>query len=229
MTLPRKPAAQPRFLEIRPELQRLELFCKGTVLARRMKCGQPRCPCHTDPNKRHGPYWEWTYKAAAKTVQREAQSGGRPALQSRLTAIPQVEIAAQPAGKTIAHGPGEFRQTGPSHGKRQASQSVARAPWLVNRRQRGPVMLRRSQKVCGIAHSCVPRPHSWGRLVLGTENVPHDCGDGSAERRAPLQKLKRVCSSMRRLLAEVPPPKPPIPPPAPPPPKPLFSEVGWPN
>ena len=48
--------------------KRLELFCKGTVLARRMKCGQPGCPCHTDPNKRHGPYWEWTYKAAAKTV-----------------------------------------------------------------------------------------------------------------------------------------------------------------
>ena len=67
MSLPRKTAAQ-RFLGIRPELQRLELFCKGTVLARRMKCGQPHCPCHTDPNKRHGPYWEWTYKAAAKTV-----------------------------------------------------------------------------------------------------------------------------------------------------------------
>ena len=67
MSLPRKTAAQ-RFLEIRPELPRLELFCKGTVLARRMKCGQPGCPCHTDPNKRHGPYWEWTYKAAAKTV-----------------------------------------------------------------------------------------------------------------------------------------------------------------
>ena len=67
MSLPRKTAAQ-RFLEMRPELQRLELFCKGTVLARRMKCGQPRCPCHADPNKRHGPYWEWTYKAAAKTV-----------------------------------------------------------------------------------------------------------------------------------------------------------------
>ena len=63
----RKPAAQ-RFLEIKQELQRLELFCKGTVLARRMKCGQPRCSCHIDPNKRHGPYWEWTYKAAAKTV-----------------------------------------------------------------------------------------------------------------------------------------------------------------
>ena len=67
MSLSRKPAAQ-RFLELKPQLQRLELFCKGTVLARRMKCGQPGCPCHTDPNKRHGPYWEWTYKAAAKTV-----------------------------------------------------------------------------------------------------------------------------------------------------------------
>jgi len=67
MGLPRKPAAQ-RFLELKPELQRVELFCKGTILARRMKCGQPGCPCHTEPDKRHGPYWEWTYKAAAKTV-----------------------------------------------------------------------------------------------------------------------------------------------------------------
>ena len=67
MSPPRKPAAQ-RFLEGKQELQHLELFCKGTVLARRMKCGQPGCPCHTDPNKRHGPYWEWTYKATAKTV-----------------------------------------------------------------------------------------------------------------------------------------------------------------
>ena len=57
-----------RFLERKQELQKLELFCKGTVLARRMKCGQPACPCHTDPAKRHGPYWEWTYKAQAKTV-----------------------------------------------------------------------------------------------------------------------------------------------------------------
>jgi hypothetical protein len=63
----RKSAAQ-RFLELKQEFQKLELFCKGTVLARRMKCGQPSCPCHTDPAKRHGPYWEWTYKAQAKTV-----------------------------------------------------------------------------------------------------------------------------------------------------------------
>jgi hypothetical protein len=67
MRHPGKTAAQ-RFLELKQELQRLELFCKGTVLARKMKCGQSGCPCHTDPAKRHGPYWEWTYKAAARTV-----------------------------------------------------------------------------------------------------------------------------------------------------------------
>jgi len=57
-----------RFLELKRELQNLEYFCKGTVLQRRMKCGQPGCPCHADSSKRHGPYWEWTYKAKAKTV-----------------------------------------------------------------------------------------------------------------------------------------------------------------
>ncbi len=57
-----------RFAELRRELQTLEFFCKGTVLERRMKCGQPNCACHTDAAKRHGPYWEWTYKAGGKTV-----------------------------------------------------------------------------------------------------------------------------------------------------------------
>lgn len=67
MAGPRKSLAQ-RFAELRQELQTLEFFCKGTVLARRMKCGQPSCACQTDPAKRHGPYWEWTYKSHAKTV-----------------------------------------------------------------------------------------------------------------------------------------------------------------
>lgn len=67
MTGPRRSPAQ-RFAELKQELQQLEFFCKGTVLARRMKCGQPSCLCHSDPAKRHGPYWEWTYKAQGRTV-----------------------------------------------------------------------------------------------------------------------------------------------------------------
>jgi len=67
MPKPRKAPAR-RFAELRQELQKLEYFCKGTILARRMKCGQPSCVCHANRTKRHGPYWEWTYKAQTKTV-----------------------------------------------------------------------------------------------------------------------------------------------------------------
>jgi hypothetical protein len=33
-----------------------------------MKCGKAECACRQDPAKRHGPYFEWTYKAKSKTV-----------------------------------------------------------------------------------------------------------------------------------------------------------------
>lgn len=57
-----------RFLELKREFQHLECFCKGTVLRRMVKCGKSYCACHDDPAKRHGPYFEWTYKAKGKTV-----------------------------------------------------------------------------------------------------------------------------------------------------------------
>ena len=57
-----------RFRELKQELLRLEYFCKGTVLRRRVKCGKAHCACRHDPAKRHGPYFEWTYKAKGKTV-----------------------------------------------------------------------------------------------------------------------------------------------------------------
>ncbi len=33
-----------------------------------MKCGKARCACASDATKRHGPYFELTYKANGKTV-----------------------------------------------------------------------------------------------------------------------------------------------------------------
>jgi hypothetical protein len=56
------------FARFKQELDQLSYFCKGTVLKRMMKCGQQRCGCHDDPAKRHGPYFEWTYKAKGKTI-----------------------------------------------------------------------------------------------------------------------------------------------------------------
>ena len=57
-----------RFQELKRGLDQLEYFCKGTVLKRMTKCGRAYCACRTDPNKRHGPYFELTYKVDGKTV-----------------------------------------------------------------------------------------------------------------------------------------------------------------
>ena len=57
-----------RFQELKRGLDQLEYFCKGTVLKRTTKCGKAYCACASDPTKRHGPYFELTYKVDAKTV-----------------------------------------------------------------------------------------------------------------------------------------------------------------
>jgi hypothetical protein len=57
-----------RFLELRRGLEQIQCFCKGTVLKRMMKCGKVQCACAADATKRHGPYFELTYKANGQTV-----------------------------------------------------------------------------------------------------------------------------------------------------------------
>lgn len=57
-----------RFQELKLELEQIGYFCKGTVLKRMTKCGRTYCACATDRTKRHGPYFELTYKLDGKTV-----------------------------------------------------------------------------------------------------------------------------------------------------------------
>ncbi len=64
----RSEANDQRFRQALQELQQLDYFLKGTVLKRMMKCRRPECACSRDPAKRHGPYFEWTYKVKGKTV-----------------------------------------------------------------------------------------------------------------------------------------------------------------
>ena len=71
-----------RFRMARQELNQLEFFLKGTVLKRMMKCGQPQCPCHRDPSRRHGPYFEWTYKVNGKTVNVKLSAQSAPLYQA---------------------------------------------------------------------------------------------------------------------------------------------------
>jgi hypothetical protein len=97
-----------RYAQLRQQLQELAYFCKGTVLQRSMKCGHPSCACHQDPSKRHGPYWEWTYKVQGKTVNVKLPSEAGPLYQAatrqyrklkslltRLERISRTALAAQ--------------------------------------------------------------------------------------------------------------------------------------
>ena len=40
---------------------------RGSVVERRMRCGQPGCACHSDPEAMHGPYVSLTKTVGGKT------------------------------------------------------------------------------------------------------------------------------------------------------------------
>lgn len=71
---PITPSHAQRFAALKREILDLEYFCKGTVLQRMMKCGNPRCPCHRHPGQRHGPYcvlYGLTARAVAARIDRD--------------------------------------------------------------------------------------------------------------------------------------------------------------
>jgi Family of unknown function (DUF6788) len=41
--------------------------CEGSLLERYTTCNNPNCRC-ADPNQRHGPYWQLSWKEGGKTV-----------------------------------------------------------------------------------------------------------------------------------------------------------------
>lgn len=51
-------------------IARTGMVLPGSMVERRTRCGRPNCACHADPPRRHGPYWQWTRKVAARTVGR---------------------------------------------------------------------------------------------------------------------------------------------------------------
>jgi hypothetical protein len=62
-----------------PERRRRELLTQITQIGHVLpgslntvmnRCGKPRCACHGDPPRLHGPYITWTRKVAGKTQTR---------------------------------------------------------------------------------------------------------------------------------------------------------------
>lgn len=52
------------------EIAEIGFVLPGTLNVVSNRCGKPRCRCHADPPKLHGPYLTWTRKVAGKTVTR---------------------------------------------------------------------------------------------------------------------------------------------------------------
>ena len=51
-------------------LARTGFALPGTLADRMTRCGYPRCRCHADPPRLHGPYHQWTRKKNGKTATR---------------------------------------------------------------------------------------------------------------------------------------------------------------
>jgi hypothetical protein len=56
--------------KILAKITRIGPILPGTLNTVMNRCGKPRCACHGDPPRLHGPYITWTRKLAGKTVTR---------------------------------------------------------------------------------------------------------------------------------------------------------------
>ncbi len=59
---------QARHRDLAAQITRIGFTATGTLLRAHNECGSTGCSCHTDPGRRHGPYWQYTRKINGKTV-----------------------------------------------------------------------------------------------------------------------------------------------------------------
>jgi hypothetical protein len=66
-----RPSDDRRARRLRDELAGIDFVLPGSLVERRMRCGNPNCRCRADPPELHGPYLQWTRRGAhGKTVTR---------------------------------------------------------------------------------------------------------------------------------------------------------------
>jgi len=58
------------YRELAAKLAELGFMHEGSVVRQKLTCGKGACVCHTDPERRHGPYLYWTAKVKGRTVSR---------------------------------------------------------------------------------------------------------------------------------------------------------------
>ena len=53
--------------DLKLQLQTVGYVLQGSVTERWNQCGRPWCHCRKDPQSRHGPYYQWSWKEGGKT------------------------------------------------------------------------------------------------------------------------------------------------------------------
>ena len=59
-----------QYKEVKERMHEVGFICGGSLVERRMTCGNPECPCSRDPEKLHGPYHQLSWKEKGKSVSR---------------------------------------------------------------------------------------------------------------------------------------------------------------
>jgi hypothetical protein len=62
-------ACRSDYQALKTRLAQVGFICEGSLVERYMPCGKTNCRC-IDPKRRHGPYWQLSWKEAGKTVSR---------------------------------------------------------------------------------------------------------------------------------------------------------------
>lgn len=59
---------QQKFEELKKRILDVGFVAEGSLVKRFLTCGNPSCRCHNNPDKRHGPYFQMTWKRNGKTI-----------------------------------------------------------------------------------------------------------------------------------------------------------------
>lgn len=59
-----------RFHHVASQLSDVGFLLRGSLVQRRRRCSSPGCGCQRDPERRHGPYWQWSSRINGKIVTR---------------------------------------------------------------------------------------------------------------------------------------------------------------
>ena len=68
---------------------------RGSIGERWMKCGQPSCPCHQNPQARHGPYFTITFPLGGKTKSRYLSPEVLPLARAQVASLHQFRQQVQ--------------------------------------------------------------------------------------------------------------------------------------